>query len=265
MQVENILLSLKNTAQRLFPVINKEKQLVGSIYVNDIVSALQQSDYHSGTAADIMQTKIITVSPGQTIDKAQEIMLNNNVDELVVVDDSETPDQLLGIITIADIIRIYNRKINLLKFGKERPDALPGDETLLKRLNLNKVLEKGLLTIDPEANLGDLVNLFVRARRNIFPVINKDRQYFGIVQLNDIRKLIFDVSKYETVIIKDIMTTAPEIINIDDRMEQVIKKFEKSKAWNLPVVDHQNRYVGIVSHSSLFASYRNQLLYQTEI
>jgi chloride channel protein, CIC family len=263
--IENILVSLKNTKQRLFPVISKDKKLAGIIYVKDIVQLLQQSDDHKKIAADIMQKQVLEVSPNETVDKAQEIMLNHNVDELLVVDIYENPDQIIGTITTTDIIKAYNRELNLLKFGKEIPDSLPGDELLLKQLNLNKVLEKGLLTIDPEAKLEDLVRTFIRAKRNIFPVVDKNEQYIGIIQLNDIRKLLFDVSKYNSVIVKDIMTSSPVLIYNDDRMEQVMNKFEKTKAWNLPVIDHQNRYIGMVSQSSLFASYRNQLLYQTEI
>jgi CIC family chloride channel protein len=265
MLIENVLLALRNTTQRLFPVINKDKQLVGTFYMKDIAQLLHHSDHHIKAITDIMQQQILKVSPNETIDRAQEIMLNNRVDELVVVDDYENPDQVLGIITTADIIKAYNREFNLLKFGKERPESLPGDESLLKRLNLNKVLEKGLLTVDPDANLGDLVNIFTRSKRNIFPVVNKDRKYFGIIQLNDIRKLLFDVSKYKSVYIKDIMTTTPDIVHIEDRMGQIMDKFEKTKAWNLPVIDRHNRYVGMVSQSTLFSSYRNQLLYQTEL
>ncbi len=143
--------------------------------------------------------------------KLRKLCCSNHVDELVVVDDFENPDQPLGIITAADIIKAYNKEMNLLKSGKEKPESLPGDESLLKHMNLNKILEKGFLTVDPEATLGDLVNIFTRAKRNIFPVVNKEREYFGIIELNDIRKLLFDVSRYDSVKIKDIMIAAPDL------------------------------------------------------
>ncbi|HUX55532.1 MAG TPA: chloride channel protein [Bacteroidales bacterium] len=264
MPVENIIITLKSTKQRMFPVINKEKQLIGTFYIKDIPKLLQKSDNEFKTVADIMQQHLLKISLNETIDKAQAIMLHNHVDELVVVDDFNNPDNVLGIITTADIIKAYNRELNLLKSGKEKPESLPGDESLLKHMNLNKVLEKGFLTVDPEATLGDLVNIFTKAKRNIFPVINKENQYFGIIMLNDIRKLLFDVDKYNSVIIKDIMIQTPEIVHIEDRMEQVMKKLEKAKTWNLPVIDSRNRYLGMVSQSTIFSYYRHQLLYQTE-
>jgi CIC family chloride channel protein len=265
MPVESILSGLKNTSQGLFPIINKDKKLVGIFYLKDLVQLLEDPDHHIKTTAELMHPHILKVNPNETIARAQEIMIKNHVDELVVVDDYENPDQVIGIITMADIINAYNREFNLIKFGEEKPDSLPGDDDLLMVLNLNKVLEKDLLTIDPDATLGDLVNVFIRSKRNIFPVVDKNRQYFGIVQLNDIRKLIFETGKYKQVIIKDIMASTLEVINIDDRMGQVMDKFEITNAWNLPVIDHRKRYVGMVSKSSLFTYYRNQLLYQTEV
>ena len=192
-------------------------------------------------------------------------MLQNQVDELVVTDDSMDRDHALGIITTADIIKAYNREMNILKFGRKEAESLPGDESLLKQMNLNRVLEKGFLTVDPDATLGDLVNVFTKAKRNVFPVVDKENHYLGVIMLNDIRKLLFDVEKYDSVIIRNIMIRPPEVVHIDDRMNQVMKKLEKTKTWNLPVIDGRNHYLGMVSQSTLFYFYRNQLLSQTEM
>ena len=54
-------------------------------------------------------------------------------------------------------------------------------------------------------------------------------------------------------------------IHRDDTMGRVMEKFDKTHAWNLPVVDKNNRYIGMVSQSSIFASYRNQLIFQTDV
>jgi CIC family chloride channel protein len=264
MPLQIIMSTLQNTKQRMFPVVNKEKQLVGSFYIKDLPNMLQKSESGVTVVADVMDHHILKISLNETIDRAQEIMLHNHVDELVVVNDFDNPYNVLGIITTADIMKAYNKEMNSLKFGKEKPEALPGDESLLKQMNLNKVLERGFLTVSPEDTLGDLVNIFTRAKRNIFPVVDKDGVYHGIVSLNDIRKLLFDTEKYETVKIKDIMVSTPEVVHTEDRMEQVMNKLEKTKTWNLPVIDGHNRYVGMVSQSTLFYFYRNQLLYQTE-
>jgi CIC family chloride channel protein len=262
--VPGVLVSLRNTKQRMFPVLNSEKKLSGTFYIKDIPKILHQPGYENMLMSDIMQQHVLRIDIDDTIDHAQEIMLHNQVDELVVTDNLENPDHVLGIITTADIIKAYNREMSILKFGRKRVETLPSDESLLKQMNLSKVLEKGFLTIEPDATLGELVNIFTRAKRNIFPVVDKEEIYHGIVMLNDIRKLLFDADKYDSVKIRDIMITPPEIVRIDDRMDLVMKKLERTKTWNLPVIDNRNRYLGIVSQSTLFYFYRNQLLSQIE-
>ena len=56
---------------------------------------------------------------------------------------------------------------------------------------------------------------------------------------------------------------APAKIEIGDSMECVMKTFDDTGAWNLPVVDH-GKYVGFVSKSKIFNSYRRVLRHYSE-
>ena len=42
-------------------------------------------------------------------------------------------------------------------------------------------------------------------------------------------------------------------------MDSVMRKFEKTDAWNLPVVKNDRTYVGFVSKSKIFSAYRDEL------
>ena len=53
--------------------------------------------------------------------------------------------------------------------------------------------------------------------------------------------------------------TAPEYIQPDENMDSVMRKFEKTGAWNLPVVDEDRRYCGFLSKSKIFSAYREEL------
>jgi len=56
------------------------------------------------------------------------------------------------------------------------------------------------------------------------------------------------------------MTTVPDKLLITDSMEQVMDRFDKTHAWNLPVVDDNGIYLGFVSKSKIFNSYRQVLV-----
>jgi CIC family chloride channel protein len=134
------------------------------------------------------------------------------------------------------------------------------DQAVLTMMNLKKEIEINFITVDPYDKLGDLVKVVMESDRNLFPVVDRNGHLVGVVTLNDIRKIMFDRYMYERMSVHELMTLPPETIQLDERMSDVVDKFEKSGAWNLPVLDG-NKYVGFVSKSRLFSEYR-QLLKQ---
>ncbi|MDR1054497.1 MAG: chloride channel protein [Prevotellaceae bacterium] len=133
------------------------------------------------------------------------------------------------------------------------------DKAVLTLLRVDGLVETNFKTIRPDATLGELVNLISKSKRNLFPVVNKNRKIVGVVLLDDIRDIMFKSSKYSEVHVRDIMVDPPEIVNLDEPMESVVHKFEITKAWNLPVLDEQDHYVGFLSKSNIFSAYRDLL------
>jgi len=133
------------------------------------------------------------------------------------------------------------------------------DKAVLTLLKLHHVIEKDLLTVCPGTTLGELVRLIAQSRRNIFPVVDQLNNFKGIVLLDDVRTIMFDKDLYNTKKVSELMTLSPEIISHDEKMEVVMKKFNDSGAWNLPVV-HNGKYVGFISKSRIFNAYRDMLI-----
>lgn len=133
------------------------------------------------------------------------------------------------------------------------------DQAVLTLLKTSELVESDFTPIYVENTLGDLVKTISMSHRNIFPVLDSDGHFHGIVTLDDVRDKMFDPSLYGTVRIYHIMKSAPAFVYSDDKMESVMKKFETTGAWNLPVVDDENKYLGFVSKSKIFSSYREQL------
>ena len=77
--------------------------------------------------------------------------------------------------------------------------------------------------------------------------------------LDDVRQLMFDRASYDKIKMFNIMKSSPAFVYLDEKMESVMEKFESTQAWNLPVLDDENKYLGFVSKSKIFSSYRDQL------
>jgi len=99
----------------------------------------------------------------------------------------------------------------------------------------------------------------------VFPVVNPDnKKFLGIVLLDEVRNIMFRPELYDKFTVQQLMISPPATINIDLPMEKVMQIFEDTGAWNLPVVDVEKRYLGFVSKSKIFNSYRHVLVHFSE-
>jgi CIC family chloride channel protein len=134
------------------------------------------------------------------------------------------------------------------------------DKNVLMMMRIESLIEKNFKAITPEMTFGEMLKKSVaKSKRNIFPVLDNQKRFLGIVLLDDIRPMMFDQSQYEIAKVSDFMKAAPEIIFHDDSVEKIMQKFKVSDAWNLPVVKDE-KYVGFISKSKLLTAYRNKLI-----
>ncbi len=133
------------------------------------------------------------------------------------------------------------------------------DTAVLTLLNISDLVETDFICVREDHTLGDLVKVVARSRRNLYPVVTADNTMKGVISLDDIREIMFDGSKYSSVLVQSLAKPAPVAVRSDERMDDVMKKFDETGAWNLPVVDAGGKYVGFVSKSKIFSSYRQRL------
>jgi CIC family chloride channel protein len=132
------------------------------------------------------------------------------------------------------------------------------DKAAMLLLDWTSEVEKDLLTVNSEGNLGDLVKQISRSNRNIFPVVDELGILEGVVLLDDVRDKMFNSDLYDKVLIRDLMIIPPSYIDLSERGDAVLEAFERTGAWNLPVLD-KGRYVGFISKSRIFSAYRELL------
>ncbi len=135
------------------------------------------------------------------------------------------------------------------------------DRSVLTLLKMDSVIETDLTTLYPEMTLGDLVKVISESRRNIFPVIDHEGRLLGILLLDEVRNIMFQPRLYQRFTVRQLMISPPAILLHDMPMERVMEIFEDTGAWNLPVVDYEKRYLGFVSKSKIFNSYRHVLVH----
>lgn len=160
-----------------------------------------------------------------------------------------------GATRIVEQYSIYTKRI------AKRGELLThdSDQAVLTLLKTSDLIESDFTPVKIDAGLGELVEAVAGSSRNIFPVVDARRHFQGYVSLEDIRKDMFKKDLYDKMHVYNYMKSSPAYVYVDEKMDSVMKKFEKTDAWNLPVVDHNRTYIGFVSKSKIFSAYRNQL------
>ena len=138
------------------------------------------------------------------------------------------------------------------------------DKAVLTLLKVSNVIETDFKSVRPEMDLRQMVAVISQSNRNLFPVTDAEGHLLGIVLLDDIRNIMFRPDLYRRMHVEKFMSMPPAKIHIDYSMEQVMKLFDDTGAWNLPVVDAEGRYMGFVSKSKIFNSYRRVLRHYSE-
>ncbi len=133
------------------------------------------------------------------------------------------------------------------------------DQAILTLLKLDKVIEKDFKKVSPEMNLGELVKVVSKSHRNLFPVLDENKKLVGVLTLDDFRGIMFEQERYEDTFVSELMSLPPATIQVNESMASVMKKFQSTGAWNLPVVE-KGEYRGFVSKSKLFSVYRRKLM-----
>ena len=133
------------------------------------------------------------------------------------------------------------------------------DQAVLTLLKTEDLVETDFTPVRIDDTLGDLVNAVAVSSRNIFPVLDSKKRFQGFVDLSDIRRDMFRNDLYDTARVYNYMRSSSEYVFPDEPMESVMRKFGKTGAWNLPVVDRERRYIGFLSRSKIFNAYREEL------
>ncbi|UBM62655.1 chloride channel protein [Candidatus Sulfidibacterium hydrothermale] len=132
------------------------------------------------------------------------------------------------------------------------------DRALLSMMSIKTLIETNFKTVHPEGNLGDLIKVVAESTRNIFPVVDEENNFYGIIVMDQIRHLMFHPEMYEKVSVRSLMFHPSTIVELSDDMETVAGKFQHSGKYNLVVLD-KGKYVGFVSRANVFSHYRQLL------
>ncbi|MCE3278085.1 MAG: chloride channel protein [Bacteroidetes bacterium] len=132
------------------------------------------------------------------------------------------------------------------------------DINILGKINVEALIEKDFSKINQDDTLRLVVEAVKHSKRNTFPVIDASDNLIGVIFLDDIREEVFNHELYDKIIAKELMHKQSSSIKIQDDIFTIMKKFDESSQWNLPVTN-KGKYIGFLSKSSILTKYRTEL------
>lgn len=135
---------------------------------------------------------------------------------------------------------------------------LTKDLHILSQLSLDGFVEKDFIPVRLGSSLRVLTEAVSHSKRNIFPIVDAEENLQGIIALEDIREIMFNANLYDSISVNQLMQKPRVTSNIDEDMNVIMEKFDKSGVWNIPILD-KGKYIGFVSKSRVFTNYRERL------
>ncbi|MGE5860087.1 MAG: CBS domain-containing protein, partial [Ignavibacteria bacterium] len=174
---------------------------------------------------------------------------------------------LMVVVSLSYFITIYFEPFSVYtKAIAERGEFIlyNRDRMILENLRLSKLIEKDYIALNQNDPLIKLIDAIEQSKRNIFPILDDEGNLVGIVLLDDVREIIFEGDLYHLLLMKDMMTKPPAVIDLKEKMYDIVKKIDELNVWNLPVVNGK-KYIGFISKSRILSQYRRLLISQTEM
>ena len=132
------------------------------------------------------------------------------------------------------------------------------DEVMLTSTHLRDLVETDYITVRENDTLRSLLRTVMQSSRNIFPVVNEDKQLVGVVRVDSIRKLLFNSELYDMILVYDVMSDTGPVLDTNDTLNDAVLLFDRLRLWNLPVTEN-GKYLGFVSKVGIYDNYRRML------
>ena len=133
------------------------------------------------------------------------------------------------------------------------------DQAVLTLLKTADLVRDKYPRISADLTLGEFVDVISDSDAQVFAVLDASSHLLGIVEMDHVRKLMFKTDEYPTTYVRDFMEAPQSVVQVEDKMESVMGKFDRTQAWRLPVVDGDGIYLGFLSKSRIMSAYREEL------
>ncbi len=170
-----------------------------------------------------------------------------------------TPLMFTAVISYLTMRAFESRSIYTKRLA-ERGELMTHDKdrNVLQMMRVSQLIETNFRKVNVNGTMRDFTKEVAKSQRNVFPVVDEEDNFYGVIFINDIRHIIFKTELWDKTLVKELMFMPDTIVDPDESMESVAAKFQTTDNYNLPVIKN-GKYLGFVSRAKVFSTYRKLL------
>lgn len=139
------------------------------------------------------------------------------------------------------------------------------DRSILTLMSLESLIERDFTAVSPDLTLSKLVQKISNSKTSLLPVLDDGGHLLGEVDFNKIRHIVFRTELYHHFNAAQLMSPPAALLGDNDKMEDVMEKFDATNVEQLPVVTTDRRLIGYVDRTRMYTVYRKLVAdYSTE-
>ncbi|WP_239480815.1 chloride channel protein [Marseilla massiliensis] len=130
------------------------------------------------------------------------------------------------------------------------------DRAVLTLMSLDSVIDKNYTAVSPDMPLASLVHAISKSHNNILPVLDNAGNLLGEIDITKLRHIVFRIELYHHFTVRQLMSQPEATLNVNTKMEDVMRQFDRTDASMLPVLDKDNHLLGYISRTHMYSVYR---------
>ena len=227
---------------------------LGVVSRDDVVIVLSKSGntdelYHLIPLLKRLGVPIIAITANEdsALARHSDVVINIGVKEEACPHDLAPTSSTTAMLVIGDALAIaLLEKRNFTKedFAFLHPAGTLGKRLLLKVDDLMETGER-VGKVLPTATMKDAV-LEMASKRGICAVVNEEDVIQGVITTGDLNRLVERTEQFFHIPVTDVMNPVPKTIRHGTLAYTAYKKMEEYRIIAMPVVDEQNRLVGVI-------------------
>ena len=158
-------------------------------------------------------------------------------------------------------VRIFDKYSIYTKRIAQSGDLLThdNDQAVLTLLKTRDLVRDKYPRVPIDYTLREMVKVVSESTAAVFAVVDSKGKFQGLIDIDVVRRNLLNTEQYDTIHVYNIMESPQAFVYADEKMESVMRKFDNTEAWRLPVIEEDRTYLGFISKSRILMAYREEL------